>query len=92
MKAEILPPLTATVHVKPRGWKSGFKLWLPLFLVWLLALPLFILALPFLFVAALVFGVRFWASIRGALAVLHAFHGTSVEVEKADTSVSINLH
>ena len=92
MKAEILPPLTATLHVKPRGWKSGFKLWLPLFLVWLLALPLFILALPFLFAAALVFGVRFWASIRGALAVLNAFHGTSVEVEKADTRVFINLH
>jgi hypothetical protein len=92
MKAEILPPLTATVHIKPRGWKSGFRLWLPLFLFWLLLLPLVILALPFLFAAALVFGVRFWASFRGALAVLHAFHGASVEVEKADTSVFINLH
>jgi hypothetical protein len=92
MKAEILPPLTATLHIKPRGWKSGFRLWLPLFLVWLLALPLFILALPFLFIAALIFGVRFWASIRGALGLLAAFHGTSVEVEKADTRVFINLH
>ena len=92
MKAEILPPLTATLHVKPRGWRSGFRLWLPLFLFWLLLLPLVILALPLLFAAALVFGVRFWASIRGALAVLSAFHGTSVEVEKADTRVSINLH
>ena len=92
MKAEILPPLTATVHVKPRGWRSGFRLWLPLFLFWLLLLPLVILALPFLFVAAVIFGVRFWASIRSALAVLAAFHGTSVEVEKADTRVFINLH
>jgi hypothetical protein len=92
MKAEILPPLTATVHVKPRGWRSGFRLWLPLFLFWLLLLPLVILALPFLFVAAVIFGVRFWASIRAALAVLHAFNGTSVEVEKADTRVFINLH
>jgi hypothetical protein len=92
MKAEILPPLTATLHVKPRGWRSGFRLWLPLFLFWLLLLPLVILALPFLFAAALVFGVRFWASIRGALALLNSFHGTSVELEKADTRVSINLH
>ncbi len=92
MKAEILPPLTATVHVKPRGWRSGIRLWLPLFLFWLLLLPLAVLALPFLFVAAVVFGVRFWASIRSALAVLAACHGTSVEVEKADTRVFINLH
>jgi hypothetical protein len=90
MKAEILPPLTATVHVKTG--RSGFRLWLPLFLFWLLLLPLVILALPLLFAAALVFGVRFWASIRGALAFLSAFHGTSVEVEKADTRVFINLH
>ena len=35
MKAEILPPLSATLRVKPAGWRTGFKLWLPLFLVWL---------------------------------------------------------
>jgi hypothetical protein len=92
MKAEILPPLTATVHVKPAKWRFGVKLWLPLFLFWLLLLPLVVLALPFLFVAALVFGVRFWASIRGGLAVLSAFHGTSVEVERPSARVFINLH
>jgi hypothetical protein len=92
MRPEILPPLTATVHVKPRGWRSGIRLWLPLFLFWLLLLPLAILALPFLFVAAIIFGVRFWASIRSALALLAAFHGTEVEVEKADTRVFINFH
>jgi hypothetical protein len=92
MKAEILPPLTASVHVKPAGWRFGIRLWLPLFLFWLLLLPLVVLALPFLFVAALIFGVRFWASIRGALAVLSAFHGTRVEVERPSARVFINLH
>ena len=45
MRAEILPPLTATLHVKPKGWRFGIKLWLPLFLLWLLLLPLVVLAL-----------------------------------------------
>jgi hypothetical protein len=92
MKAEILPPLAATLHVKPANWRFGFRLWLPLFLLWLLLLPLLVLALPFLFVAALIFGVRFWSSIRAALALLSAFHGTSVEVERPSARVFIKLH
>jgi hypothetical protein len=92
MKAEILPPLTATLHVKPKGWRFGIRLWLPLFLLWLLLLPLLVLALPFLFVAAVIFGVRFWSSIRAALALLAAFHGTKVEVENPSSRVFINLH
>jgi hypothetical protein len=91
MKGEILPPLTATVHVKPAGWRHGIRLWLPLFLFWLLLLPLAILALPFLFAAAVIFGVRFWASIRAVLALLAAFHGTRVEVENAQTRIFVNL-
>jgi hypothetical protein len=92
MKGEILPPLTATLHVKPAGWRFGIRLWLPLFLFWLLALPLLVLALPFLFAAALTFGVRFWASIRAAQALLASFHGTSVEVERPSARVFIKLH
>ena len=92
MKAEILPPLAATLLVKPAGWRFGLRLWLPLFLFWLLLLPLVILALPFLFVAAVIFGVRFWSSIRAALALLAAFHGTKVEVENPSTRVFIKIH
>lgn len=92
MKGEILPPLTATVHVKPASWRFGIRLWLPLFLFWLLLLPLVVLALPFLFAAALVFGLRFWASIRAVLALLAGFHGTSVEVERPGARMFINLH
>jgi hypothetical protein len=92
MKGEILPPLIATVHVKPASWRFGIRLWLPLFLFWLLLLPLLILALPFLFAAALIFGVRFWSSIRAALALLASFNGTSVEVERPSARVFINLH
>ena len=92
MKADILPPLAATVHVKPSGWRFGLRLWLPLFLLWLLLLPLVVLALPFLFVAALVFGIRFWSTIRAVLALLAAFRGTRVEVMDPNTRVFVNLH
>ena len=92
MKAEILPPLTATLHVKPAGWRTGLKLWLPLFVLWLLLLPILILALPFLFVAAGVFRVKLWRSLKLANSVLAATRGTRVEVDKTDTRVSIDLH
>ena len=55
MKTEILPPLSASVHIKPAGWRRGLRLWLPLFLLWLILLPLLILALPLLFIASLIF-------------------------------------
>jgi len=92
MRGEILPPLMATLHVKRKGWRFGIRLWLPLFLLWLLLLPLVVLALPFLFVAAVVFGVRFWASIRAALGLLAAFHGTKVEVENSNTRVFVKVN
>ena len=92
MKADILPPLAATLHVKPSGWRFGLRLWLPLFLLWLLLLPLVVLALPFLFVAALVFGIRFWSTIRAVLGLLAAFRGTRVEVTDPHTRVFVNLH
>jgi hypothetical protein len=91
MNAEILPPLSATVHVRPKGWRFAIRLWLPLFLLWLILLPLVILALPFLFVAALVTGVRFWSSLRAILALLAALRGTRVEVEHASARVFVNL-
>jgi hypothetical protein len=92
MKAEILPPLTASVHVKPAGWRFGIRLWLPLFLVWLLLLPLFVLALPFLFVASLVFGFRLLRSLGAVLAVLAGFRGTNVEVENPGARIFVKLN
>jgi hypothetical protein len=92
MKGEILPPMVATVHVKPAGWRFGLRLWLPLFLLWLLLLPLLVLALPFMLVAALIFGIRFWSTIRAMLGLLAAFRGTRVEVMDPNTRVFVNLH
>ncbi len=92
MKAEILPPLSASLHVKPAGWRFGVRLWLPLFLLWLLLLPLLILALPFLFIAGVIFGFRFWKSLRAAFAVLAGSRGTMVEVENPGTRVFVKLH
>ena len=92
MKGEILPPMGATVHVKPAGWRRGIRLWLPLFLVWLLLLPLLILLLPFLFVGALVLGINLWRSLKAINGVLAATRGTHVEVDNRDTKLFIRLH
>ena len=92
MKAEILPPLAASVRVKPRGWRFGLRLWLPLFLLWLLLLPLLILALPFLFVAALIFGVNLLSALGRTLAVLAGFRGAQVDVENPSTKIFVKLH
>jgi len=92
MKAEILPPLGATLRVKPAGWRTGLRLWLPLFLLWLLLLPLVILALPFLFVAAVIFRIKLWRALAGTGGVLVALRGTRVEVNKTDTNISVDLH
>jgi hypothetical protein len=92
MKAEILPPLSATVHVKPAGWRFGLRLWLPLFLLWLLLIPLLILALPLLFIASLVFRFSLWRSLRAANGILAATRGSQVEVDNRDARVHIKVH
>jgi hypothetical protein len=92
MKAEILPPLSASLHVKPAGWRFGLRLWLPLFLLWLLLLPLLILALPLLFVASVIFRVKLWRSLRAANGVLAGLRGAQVDVDSRDTKVSIKVH
>ncbi len=92
MSVEILPPLAASVHVKPQGWRFGIRLWLPLFLLWLLLLPLFLLVLPFLFLAALGFGFRFFRTLGAFFGLLAGFRGTNVEVENSDTKVFVKLH
>jgi hypothetical protein len=92
MKTEILPPLSASVHVKPAGWRFGLRLWLPLFLLWLILLPLLILALPLLFIASLVFRFSLWRSLRAGTGVLAATRGAQVEVDNRNTRVSVKLH
>jgi hypothetical protein len=92
MSVEILPPLSASVHVKPRGWKSPIRLWLPLFLLWLLLLPLFLLILPLLLIACLIFGIRFWKSLAAFFGILAATRGTNVEVERPSARIFIKLH
>ena len=92
MKAEILPPLSASLHVKPAGWRFGLRLWLPLFLLWLLLLPLLILALPLLFVASIIFRVKLWRSLRAANGVLAGLRGAQVDVDSRATKVSIKVH
>ena len=92
MKAEILPPFSATVHVKPAGWRFGLRLWLPLFLLWLILLPLVLLALPLLFIASVIFRVSLWRSLRAVTGILAATRGSQVEVDNRDTRVHIKVH
>jgi hypothetical protein len=92
MIQEILPPMSAILHVKPAGWRRGIRLWVPLFLFWLLLLPLLILLLPFLFVGALVMGINLWRALRAMNALLAATRGTHVEVDSRDTKLFIRLH
>jgi hypothetical protein len=92
MKAEILPPLSASLHVRPAGWRFGVRLWLPLFLLWLLLLPLLVLALPLLFVASVIFRVKLWRSLRAANGVLAGLRGAQVDVDSRDTKISVKLH
>lgn len=92
MKTEILPPLSASVHIKPAGWRRGLRLWLPLFLLWLILLPLLILALPLLFIASLFFRVSLLRSLGAASGILVATRGAQVEVDSHDTRVSVKLH
>ena len=93
MKAEILPPLSASVHVKPAGWRFGLRLWLPLFL---LVAAAFAAADPG--AAAAVRRVpdlprqivalaarREWCAGRAA-------RGAQVDVDSRDTKVSIKVH
>jgi len=88
----VLPPLFATLHLRPAGWRFGLRLWLPLFLLWLLLLTVLILALPLLLVACIIFGVDVWRSARAVNAILAALHGTRVEVAHGDTHVLIQVH
>ena len=92
MTVEILPPLSASVRVQPRGWKYAIRLWLPLFLFWLLLIPLFLIALPFLLIACLIFGIRFWRSLGTVMGVMAATRGTQVDVERPTAKVFIKLH
>ena len=92
MKGEILPPLSASVHFKPKGWRFGVWLWLPLFLFWILFLLLVILALPLLLIASLIFRFSLWRSLRAGNAMVVGLHGTRVDVDNRGSKVSFRIH
>lgn len=92
MKPEILPPMSATLHVRTVSLRRGVRLWLPLFLVWLLLLPFLILLLPFLFVVALIFGFNLWRSLKALNGLLAATRGTELEVDERHRNFFIRLH
>jgi len=66
------PPML--MHVKIRGGRRGFGLWLPLFLLLPLVLAVFIILSPLILIAILVFWPRGWRK-----SALHIF-GAALEI------------
>jgi uncharacterized membrane protein YqjE len=77
------PPML--MHVKIRGERRGFGLWLPLFLVLPLALALFIILSPVILIAILIFWPSGWRKkalhlFGAAFEVLCSMRGIKVDV------------
>ena len=77
------PPVL--MHVKIRGERRGFGLWLPLFLVLPLALALFIILSPLKLIAILVFWPRGWRK-----RALHIF-GAAFEVFCSMRGIKVDI-
>lgn len=78
------PPML--MHVKIRGERRGFGLWLPLFLLLPLALAAFIILSPLILIAILVFWPSGWRKralliLRAAFEVLYSMRGLKVDVQ-----------
>jgi hypothetical protein len=74
------------MHVKIRGKRRGFGLWLPLFLVLPLALALFIILSPLILIAILVFWPRGWRKMGlhifgAAFDVFCSMRGLNVDIQ-----------
>jgi len=77
------PPML--MHVKIRGERCRFGLWLPLFLLLPLALAMFIVLSPLILIAILVFWPRGWR--KGAL---HIF-GAAFEVFNSMRGLKVDI-
>jgi uncharacterized membrane protein YqjE len=78
------PPML--MHVKIRGERRGFGLWLPLFLLLPLALAAFIILSPLILIAILVFWPRGWRKkalhiFGAAFDVVSSMRGLKVDVQ-----------
>jgi hypothetical protein len=79
------PPML--MHVRIRGERRGFGLWLPLFLLLPLALAAFIILSPLILIAILVFWPRGWRKralhiFGAAFGVFHSMRGLKVDVQR----------
>jgi hypothetical protein len=78
------PPML--MHVKIRGERRGFGLWLPLFLLLPLALAVFIIVSPLILIAILVFWPRGWRKMGlhifgAAFDVFCSMRGLNVDIQ-----------
>ena len=78
------PPML--MHVKIRGERRGFGLWLPIFLLLPLALAVFIILSPLILIAILVFWPRGWRKralhiFGAAFEVFCSMRGLKVDIQ-----------
>jgi len=78
------PPML--MHVKIRGDRRGFGLWLPIFLLLPLALAVFIILSPLILIAILVFWPRGWRKsalhiFGAAFEVFNSMRGLKVDIQ-----------
>jgi len=83
------------MHVKIRGERRGFGLWLPLFLVLPLALALFIILSPVILIAILIFWPRGWRKkalhlFGAAFEVFNSMRGIKVDVQSQHRCIYIS--
>ncbi len=86
------PPVL--MHVKIRGERRGFGLWLPVFLLLPLALALFAIVSPLILMAILVFWPRGWRKralhiFRAAFEVFNSMRGLKVDVQSGQQQICI---
>lgn len=82
-------PMLADLRVETE--RRRYRFWLPLFLVWLLLMPLFVLVLPFAAIACVVFRINPFHALGLLFAVLAAFSGTEVAVQRRRTFIFIRI-
>ena len=78
------PPML--LHVKIRGERRGFCLWLPIFLLLPLALAVFIIVAPLILIAIPIFWPRGWRKralhiFGAAFEVFNSMRGFKVDVQ-----------
>ena len=85
-----MTPNIAVIRIQPgHGWWPPIPL--PLFLLWIPAILLAPFVLPIVWVACLVFEVRWWRALRVLWDILCALPGTNVRVCADGKKITVRI-